>query len=270
MVEIFQGLNPIVQALLATCFTWGVTALGAAVVFVRRDISQRMLDALLGFASGVMIAASFWSLLEPAIEMSKGRSLPMWFPPAVGFLLGGVFLRAADQLLPHLHPGFSMKEVEGVKTRWQKTTLFVLAITLHNIPEGLAVGVAFGAVAAGFPSATLAGAVALAIGIGMQNFPEGLAVAAPLRREGMSQGKSFWYGQLSGMVEPIAGVIGAATVLFSQQILPYALSFAAGAMIFVVIEDAIPEAERSGHADLATMGAMLGFVVMMILDISIG
>ncbi len=266
----FETLHPVTQAVLATCFTWGVTALGAACVFLRREISRRALDALLGFACGVMLAASYWSLLAPAIEMSSGKDVPAWFPPAAGVLAGALFLRGADKLLPHLHLGFSLSEAEGVRTTWRRTTLLVLAITLHNIPEGLAVGVAFGAVAAGLPSATLPAAVALAVGIGLQNFPEGLAVAAPLRREGMSRARSFWYGQLSGIVEPVAGAAGAASVLVAHQFLPYALSFAAGAMIFVVLEDAIPEAERSGNTDLAALAAILGFVVMMALDVGLG
>jgi ZIP family zinc transporter len=260
----------VLQALLGTCFTWGVTALGAATVFARKDLSRKVLDAMLGFAGGVMIAASYWSLLAPAIEMSEGQTLPAWFPATVGFLLGGVFLRVADRLLPHLHAGFPMEEAEGVKTTWRQTTLLILAITLHNVPEGLAVGVAFGAVAAGLPSATLGGAIALALGIGLQNFPEGLAVSMPLRRTGMSQLKSFWYGQMSGMVEPIAGVIGAAAVIAAEAILPYALAFAAGAMIFVVIEEVVPESQRGGNTDLATLGGMLGFAVMMMLDVALG
>ena len=270
MADFMLNLHPVIQALLATCFTWAVTALGAAAVFLAKDLSRKVLDGMLGFASGVMIAASYWSLLAPAIEISQGRDLPAWFPPAAGFLIGGIFLRAADRLLPHLHLGFPAEEVEGIKTSWRGSTLLIFAITLHNIPEGLAVGVAFGAAAAGFPAATLPAAVALTIGIGIQNFPEGLAVSMPLRREGMSRGKSFWYGQLSGMVEPIAGVIGAAVVLVSQVMLPYALGFAAGAMIFVVVEAAVPEAPRGGNADLATMSAMLGFAVMMILDVAFG
>ena len=225
---------------------------------------------MLGFAAGVMIAASYWSLLAPAIEMSEGQSLPSWVPATVGFLLGAVFLRGLDRILPHLHPGFPTDQAEGIKTSWQRSTLLVLAITLHNIPEGLAVGVAFGAVAAGLPSATLAGAVALAIGIGIQNFPEGLAVSMPLRREGLSQAKSFWYGQLSGVVEPVAGVLGAALVLIARPILPYALAFAAGAMIFVVVEELVPESQTSGHSHAATMGVMLGFAVMMALDVALG
>jgi ZIP family zinc transporter len=237
-------------------------------VFLARDISKKTLDAMLGFAAGVMIAASFWSLLTPAIEMSEGKDIPAWIPATAGFLFGGLFLRVIDKILPHLHLGFPLEEAEGIKTSWQRSTLLVLAITLHNIPEGLAVGVAFGAVAAGIPSATLAGAVALAIGIGIQNFPEGLAVSLPLRREGMSRLKSFWYGQLSAIVEPIAGVIGAAAVIIAQPILPYALAFAAGAMIFVVVEELVPESQRGGNTDLATAGAMIGFAVMMVLDVA--
>ena len=247
-----------------------MTALGAAAVFTARDISRRMLDAMLGFAGGVMIAASYWSLLAPAIEMSEGKDIPVWVPAVAGFLLGCIFVQGIDKVLPHLHLGFSIEEAEGIKTSWQRSTLLIIAITLHNIPEGLAVGVAFGALAAGLPSASFGAAVALAIGIGIQNFPEGLAVSMPLRREGMSRGKSFWYGQLSAIVEPVAGVIGAIAVIIAQPILPYALAFAAGAMIFVVIEEVIPEAQRGGNTDLATMGGMLGFAVMMLLDVAFG
>jgi len=268
--QFFQSLHPVLQALIATGFTWAMTAVGAAAVFTARDISRRVLDAMLGFAAGVMIAASYWSLLAPAIAMSQGKAIPAWVPAVVGFLLGGVFLRGIDKVLPHLHLGFPIEEAEGVKTGWPRSTLLVLAITLHNIPEGLAVGVAFGALAAGLPSATIGAAIALAIGIGIQNFPEGMAVSLPLRREGFSRGKSFFYGQLSAIVEPIAGVIGAATVIIAQPILPYALSFAAGAMIFVVIEEVIPEAQRGGNTDLATAGGMIGFAVMMLLDVAFG
>ncbi|MCE1252425.1 MAG: ZIP family metal transporter [Anaerolineae bacterium] len=267
----FTSLNPIWQALLATLFTWFVTALGAAFVFYFRTINRRVLDSMLGFAAGVMIAASFWSLLAPAIEMAEGSSLPAWIPAVIGFLLGGIFLWAADKLLPHLHIGFPIEEAEGIKTGWRRSVLLVLAITLHNIPEGLAVGVAFGALAAGLPSASLAGAVALALGIGIQNFPEGMAVSIPLRREGMGRFKSFWYGQLSGMVEPVAGLLGAAAVIFIRPLLPYALAFAAGAMIYVVVEELIPEAQldrRDTH--LATFGALIGFAVMMMLDVALG
>jgi ZIP family zinc transporter len=226
---------------------------------------------MLGFAAGVMIAASFWSLLAPAIEMSETLGgLPSWVPAVVGFLLGGVFLRGIDLVLPHLHAGMPTEDAEGIQTSWRRSILLVMAITLHNIPEGLAVGVAFGAVAFNLPSATLAGAVALAIGIGIQNFPEGAAVSVPLRREGLSRGKCFWYGQLSGIVEPIAGVLGAAAVLLMRPILPYALSFAAGAMIFVVVEELIPESQSNKNNDIATMGAMIGFAVMMMLDVALG
>jgi ZIP family zinc transporter len=266
----FAALNPIAQALLATLFTWGMTAIGAATVFLTRNVSRRLLDAMLGFAAGVMIAASFWSLLAPAIEMSAGSGVPGWIPAVVGFLLGGIFLWAVDGVLPHLHLGLATEEAEGIKTTWQRSVLLVTAITLHNFPEGLAVGVAFGAVAAGLPAATLAGAVALAIGIGIQNFPEGLAVSMPLRREGFSRTKSFVYGQASGMVEPIAGVLGAAAVLLMQPILPYALSFAAGAMIYVVVEELIPESQQGHDTHMSTFGAMLGFAIMMILDVALG
>lgn len=266
----FTHLNPVVQALLATCFTWLVTALGAGVVFFFKSIDRRVLNTMLGFAAGVMIAASFWSLLAPAIEMSEDLGVPTWIPAVVGFLLGGGFLRLIDRILPHLHLGNKIEEAEGIKTSWRRSVLLIMAITLHNFPEGLAVGVAFGAVAAGLQSATLAGAIALAIGIGIQNFPEGAAVSVPLRREGLSRFKCFWYGQLSGIVEPIAGVLGAAAVLLMRSILPYALSFAAGAMIFVVVEELIPESQHEGDTDAATMGAMLGFAVMMTLDVALG
>lgn len=267
--HLLQDLHPVLLALMATCFTWGMTALGAAVVFTTEELSRRTLDGMLGFAAGVMMAASYWSLLAPAIEMSQGKDIPAWVPAVVGFSAGGIFLRGVDRLLPHLHLGFSIDEAEGVKTSWRRSTLLALAMTLHNIPEGLAVGVAFGALAAGLSEASLAAALSLAIGVGIQNFPEGMAIAVPLRGEGMSRWRSFWYGQMSAIVEPVAGVIGAATVLLVGPILPYALSFAAGAMIFVVIEELVPEAQRGGNTDLATMGSMSGFVVMMFLDLAL-
>ncbi|HHZ20328.1 MAG TPA: ZIP family metal transporter [Firmicutes bacterium] len=268
MPKALTGLHPVLLALLATLFTWGMTALGAATVFTAKTIHRKTLDGLLGFAAGVMIAASYWSLLEPALEMAEGGPLPAWLPAAIGFLLGGLFLWGIDKLLPHLHSDEA--EVEGVKTSWQRSVLLMLAITLHNIPEGLAVGVAFGAVASGLPSASLAGATALAIGMGLQNLPEGMAVSMPLRREGLSRWKSFWYGQLSALVEPVAGVIGAAAVLVARPILPYALAFAAGAMIFVVVEELIPESQRGGFSDFATLGTLSGFTIMMILDVALG
>jgi ZIP family zinc transporter len=270
MVNWFTGLNPILQALIATLFTWFVTALGAGLVFFFKTINRKVLDGMLGFAAGVMIAASYWSLLAPAIEMAEESSLPAWVPATVGFLLGGLFLYIADKIIPHLHLGFPSAEAEGPKTSWHRSILLVLAITLHNIPEGLAVGVAFGALASDLPSATLAGAIALALGIGIQNFPEGAAVSVPLRREGFSRLRSFWYGQASGIVEPIAGVLGAASVIFIKPILPYALAFAAGAMIYVVVEELIPESQLGKNTDIATMGAMVGFAVMMTLDVALG
>jgi len=270
MLDSLAQLHPVLQALLGTLFTWFLTACGAAAVFFTRSVNRKLLDTMLGFAAGVMIAASFWSLLAPAIEMAEGKALPAYVPAVIGFLAGGIFLRIVDRILPHLHLGLPMSEAEGIKTSLQRSILLVLAITLHNIPEGLAVGVAFGAVAYNLPSATLTAAIALAFGIGIQNFPEGMAVSMPLRREGLSRGKSFWYGQLSGVVEPVAGVLGAAAVLIARPVLPYALSFAAGAMIYVVVEELIPEAQQEGHGDIATMGAMFGFAVMMLLDVALG
>jgi ZIP family zinc transporter len=271
LIDFFAGLKPIHQALVATLFTWLLTALGATLVFLFKKINRKVLDAMLGFAAGVMIAASYWSLLAPAIEMAANEStLPPWVPATSGFLLGGAFIWVIDKLLPHLHPGFPRSEAEGLSTSWRRSVLLVLAITIHNIPEGLAVGVAFGALAADLPSATLGGAVALALGIGIQNFPEGTAVSVPLRREGFSRLRSFWYGQLSGVVEPIAGVLGAAAVIYMRPILPYALAFAAGAMIYVVVEELIPESQMEKHGDIATMGAMIGFAVMMTLDVALG
>jgi ZIP family zinc transporter len=269
VIGAFAGLPPVVQALLATMFTWGMTAAGAALVFGTKNVPRKLLDAMLGFAAGVMIAASFWSLLAPAIELSEAGALPSWVPPVIGFLVGGIFLRLLDRVLPHLHPGMKLSEAEGIHTSWRRSVLLVSAITLHNIPEGLAVGVAFGAAAAGIPGASIGAAIALAVGIGLQNFPEGTAVAMPLRREGLSRSKSFFYGQLSAVVEPAAAVIGAAAVLVAQPILPYALAFAAGAMIFVVAEELIPEAKR-GSPDIAALALMVGFAVMMTLDVALG
>jgi len=261
---------PVLQALLATCFTWFVTAAGAGLVFFFKDIRRSVLDGMLGFAAGVMIAASYWSLLAPAIEMAERSGGVAWVPAATGFLLGGAFLWLVDKLLPHLHRGFPRSEAEGLKTSWQRSVLLVLAITLHNIPEGLAVGVAFGALAANLPAASFAAAAALALGIGIQNFPEGAAVSVPLRREGMNRLKAFMYGQASGLVEPLAGVLGAATVILMRPLLPYALAFAAGAMIYVVVEELIPESQRETISDVSTIGAMLGFAVMMTLDVALG
>jgi ZIP family zinc transporter len=271
MISFLQQFDPVTQAFLATLFTWSVTAAGAALVFGTRRVNPRVMDSMLGFAAGVMIAASFWSLLAPGIEMAAHMGATPWLTATIGFMGGGTFMRLTDMLLPHLHPGLSIDKSEGIKTSWQRSTLLVLAITLHNIPEGLAVGVAFGAVAANLPTATIGGAIALALGIGLQNFPEGAAVSLPLRREGMGRLKSFLYGQASGLVEPMAGVLGALFVLRMQNILPYALCFAAGAMIFVVVEELIPESQHNPkNIDLVTMATMAGFTVMMILDVAFG
>jgi ZIP family zinc transporter len=268
IIAYFESINPVLAALYATLFTWFLTALGASFVFFFKNMNRVVLDGMLGFTGGVMIAASFWSLLSPAIEMSKGEGFIKVIPAAVGFALGALFIFGLDKLLPHLHINF--KETEGVKSPWQRTTLLVLAITLHNIPEGLAVGVLFGGVAAGIPEASIAGAVTLAIGIGIQNFPEGIAVSMPLRRMGMSRWKSFMYGQSSALVEPVAGVLGAVAVLFFIPILPYALAFAAGAMIFVVVEEVIPETQQDKNTDIAALGLIAGFIVMMTLDVALG
>lgn len=268
VLHFFEQIDPVVAALLATLFTWGLTALGASFVFFFKTMNRVVLDGMLGFTGGVMVAASFWSLLAPAIEMSEGDGFVKVIPAALGFLLGAFFIFGLDKILPHLHLNF--QETEGMKSPWQRTTLLVLAITLHNIPEGLAVGVLFGGVAAGIPEASIAGAVTLAIGIGIQNFPEGIAVSMPLRRMGMSRWKSFMYGQSSALVEPIAGVLGAMAVTFFTPLLPYALAFAAGAMIFVVVEEVIPETQQDKNTDIATLGFIGGFIVMMMLDVALG
>jgi ZIP family zinc transporter len=268
ILEFFENTDPVSGALYATLFTWGLTALGASLVFFVKEMNRAVLDGMLGFTGGVMVAASFWSLLAPGIEMSPGEGFVKVLPAAVGFGLGALFIFGLDKVLPHVHINF--KESEGIKTPWHRTTLLVLAITLHNIPEGLAVGVLFGGVAAGIPEASIAGAVALALGIGIQNFPEGIAVSMPMRRQGISRFKSFWYGQMSAVVEPIAAVIGALAVTYFIPILPYALAFAAGAMIFVVVEEVIPETQQDRYTDIATLGFIGGFIVMMTLDVALG
>ena len=268
IIIFFENQNPIIGAFYATIFTWLMTALGASLVFFVKNLNRMVLDGLLGFTGGVMVAASFWSLLAPGIEMSPGEGFIKVLPASIGFALGALFIFLLDKILPHIHINF--KDSEGIKTPWHKTTLLVLAITLHNIPEGLAVGVLFGGVSLGLPEATISGAVVLALGIGIQNFPEGIAVSMPMRRLGASRIKSFWYGQLSAIVEPLAAVLGAFAVTFFSPLLPYALSFAAGAMIFVVIEEVIPEAQQDKYTDLATMGFILGFIIMMCLDVALG
>jgi len=268
IIDYFSSISPVKGAFFATVFTWLLTALGASFVFLFKTMHRGFLDGMLGFTGGVMVAASFWSLLAPGIAMSPGEGFVKVIPAAVGFGLGALFIFGLDKILPHVHINF--KESEGIKTPWHRTTLLVLAITLHNIPEGLAVGVLFGGVAAGIPEASIGGAVALAIGIGIQNFPEGIAVSMPMRRQGMSRFKSFWYGQMSAIVEPVAGVVGAVAVTFFTPLLPYALAFAAGAMIFVVVEEVIPETQQDRYTDVATLGFIVGFIVMMTLDVALG
>jgi len=265
LLDSLKNSNPVLLALLGGFFTYLVTLIGSALVFFVKKESKKLLDASLGFAAGVMIAASFWSLLAPAIEISGGK----WHPALIGFLLGSFFLYILDKVIPHLHPGFSDDKKEGFNFNLKRITLFVFAVTLHNIPEGLAVGVTFGAMKhigsnAFFP------AVAVTLGIGIQNFPEGFAISIPLRGEGISRTKSFFYGQLSGIVEPFSAVLGAFFVSIFSEILPYALAFAAGAMIYVVVEEIIPEAQRSGNSDIATISSILGFAVMMVLDVALG
>jgi ZIP family zinc transporter len=274
-MEWFISLSPVMQATFAGLFTWGMTALGASAVIFFKNINRKALNAMLGFAAGVMIAASFWSLLAPAIEMAESGPLPSWLPPAIGFFFGAFLLYVMNKTLPHFHhhPSDMQSDIHEAiedKTSWHRSVLLVSAITLHNVPEGLAIGVAFGAAYIGLESATLAGAIALAVGIGIQNFPEGTAISVPLRREGFTRTKSFMYGQLSGIVEPISAALGAALVILAAPILPYALSFAAGAMIFVVIEELIPESHRGEDTHLSTMGGVLGFMVMMMLDVGLG
>jgi len=269
-MDALYHLNPILLALIAGLFTWGVTTLGAATVFLTKEVNKTLLNAMLGFSAGVMIAASFWSLLAPAIEMSEQVGLPKWMPACIGFMAGGIFLRLMDKFLPHLHLNMPLDKAEGIKTNWKSTTLLVFAITLHNIPEGLAVGVAFGAVASGVPGADVASAIALAIGIGIQDFPEGMAISMPLRANRISRKNSFLIGALSGIVEPIAAVVGAIAVMSVQSILPYALAFAAGAMVFVVVEELIPESQSEGNTDISTWGFLIGFTLMMFLDVALG
>jgi ZIP family zinc transporter len=268
MAEWFLSLDVIWQALIATIFTWAATAFGASFIFLFKEINRRVMDGMLGFAAGVMMAAVFWSLLNPAIEMSKGQSLPSWFPASVGFIAGMLVIAAIDRIVPHLHLDFPLVNAEGIKTKWRRSILFFLAITLHNFPEGLAIGVAFGAIHTGSAYIALPAVIALIIGLSLQNIPEGMAIAFPLRREGLSRFKSFFYGQLSGIVEPLGAVIGVLAIGMAHSILPYASGFAAGAMMFVIVEELIPESQHGEHPDIATLGTMLGFVAMMILDVA--
>lgn len=269
----FQGLLPVWQALLGGLFTWGVTAIGAAGVFLHKNPPKRFLQAMLGFAAGVMLAASFWSLLSPAIELASHSGTAPWIPAAVGFVVGAGCLALGDRLLPHLHRRSDQDHREGMSVAWRRSTLLFSAMTLHNIPEGLAIGVAFGAAAHGGDfalGASLSGAVALTLGIGLQNFPEGVAVALPLRQTRLSRTKAFLVGQASALVEPVAAVVGALVVAQSTAILPYALAFAAGAMVFVVVEELIPQAQEEGGEDIATASIIIGFAIMMVLDVALG
>jgi len=269
VLTVIQTLNPVLLALLAGLFTWGMTALGAALVFFFKNLNQRVTNIMLGFAAGVMIAASFWSLLNPAIEMSGHLGRWSFVPALVGFLLGGLFLMLVDKIIPHLHLGFPDSHTEGPHSKQNRSILLVLSITIHNIPEGLAVGVAFGAIAAG-DIAGIVSAIVLAVGIGIQNFPEGAAVSIPMRTNGNSRARSFYYGQLSAVVEPIFAVVGALLVTVATPVLPYALAFAAGAMIFVVVEELIPESQLGNGGDLSALGTMIGFAIMMVLDVALG
>lgn len=273
MEEWFRGYPPHGQALVAGAFTWLLTALGAFLVVLVKDVGARLLAAMLGFAAGVMLAASFWSLLAPSIELAHGQGVPEWLPALTGFVAGAAVMRGADWLLIHAHPRRHHRR--GVDGSWRRSTLLITAVTLHNIPEGLAVGAAFGAAAASGElqagaATPIGAAIALTVGIGLQNFPEGLAVALPLRAGGLSRWKSFGYGQASGLVEPIAAVVGAYAVVTVRPLLPYALSFAAGAMIFVVLAELVPESQSERrHHDVATFGALFGFCFMMWLDVAL-
>ena len=264
MISFFIELNPVIQAFLATCFTWLVTALGAAFVFFFKKIKKSIMDAMLGFAAGVMISASFWSLLSPSIEMAESLKLNSWLIATIGFLSGGLLLFLGDKLFTKI------TETKENNNNIKRSLMLIISITLHNIPEGLAVGVAFGSLAYNLEGATLATACMLALGIGLQNFPEGTAVSVPLRREGFSRKKAFFYGQLSGIVEPISGILGAILVIKIRMLLPFLLAFAAGAMIYVVVEELIPESQSNEKKDLMALFTLIGFSIMMILDLALG
>lgn len=270
MIDWFINLNYPIQALLATCFTWLVTALGALPVFLFKKINKNIMDAMLGFAAGVMIAASFWSLLSPAIEMAENLNMISWLVAFIGFIGGGLLLFLGDKIFDYFNNRLTKNKDTKQKSSFKRCLMLITSITLHNIPEGLAVGVAFGSIAYNLNGATLAAACLLALGIGLQNFPEGTAVAFPLRREGVSRGKSFFYGQLSGLVEPISGLLGALLVLKVRFLLPYLLAFAAGAMIYVVVEELIPESQTNSRKEVMALFTLVGFSVMMILDIALG
>ncbi len=266
MISFFTNLSPVIQAFLACLFTWFVTALGASIVFFFKKINKSVMDALLGFSAGVMIAASFLSLLAPAIEIAEELKLQVWLIIFSGFMTGGVLLYIGDKLFEYY---YKKKDIAHSVSK-KRCLALISSISLHNIPEGMIVGVAFGSIAYGISGATLTSAIALAIGIGLQNFPEGSAISLPLRREGYSRKKAFFYGQISGVVEPISAVIGAVMVLKIKLILPFLLSFAAGAMIYVVVEELIPESQTNKKKDLMALFTLVGFSIMMILDIALG
>ena len=263
MIDFFINLNPVIQALLATLFTWLITLLGASLVYFFKNVNKNLMDGMLGFSAGIMIAASFFSLLKPASEMATSLNMTVWFILVLGFMSGGILLFAGDKVFEHFY------DKKKNNSSMKRILMLIFSITLHNIPEGLAVGVAFGSIAYSLDGATLGSALVLALGIGLQNFPEGTAVSVPLRREGLSRKKSFFYGQLSGIVEPISGVLGALLVLKVRLILPFLLSFAAGAMIYVVIQELIPASQSNEKKDLMALFSLLGFALMMILDIAL-
>lgn len=270
MIKNFLELSPIIQAVLATMFTWFLTLLGASIVFFFKEVKKSVMDALLGFSAGVMIAASFWSLLSPAIEMATSMKMISWLVVFLGFFSGGLLLFLGDKFYDFFQKKTKVNSNVSTSNRLKRCLMLVFSITLHNIPEGLVVGVAFGSLAYHLEGATIASALTLALGIGLQNFPEGSAVSLPLRREGFSRGKAFFFGQLSGVVEPIAAIIGALLVLKVQLLLPFLLSFAAGAMIYVVVEELIPESQSNQKKDLMALFTLVGFSVMMILDVALG
>lgn len=265
MINWFIGLSPVYQALLATIFTWLITAIGASLVFFMKKINKTFMDGMLGFAAGVMISASFFSLLSPAIDMATSLNINVWLILTLGFFSGGLLLFISDNIYKHYNKKYSKKS-----DSFKRCLMLIFSITLHNIPEGLAVGVAFGSIKYGLDGATLLSACTLALGIGLQNFPEGSAVSFPLRREGYSLKKSFFYGQASGIVEPIAGVLGAILVINVRYMLPFFLAFAAGAMIYVVVQELIPESQTNKQKDMMALFTLIGFSLMMILDIALG
>ena len=266
MIDFYINLPILLQALLATIMTFLITSLGAAIVFFFKKVNGTILDAMLGLSAGVMIAASFWSLLNPALEQAEHLQMNAWLVSGLGFICGAIFLIASDMFFDKLLNKKNTKNSNSMK----RSLMLIFSITLHNIPEGLAIGVAFGSLALNIPGATLMGAFMLAVGVGIQNFPEGCAVSLPLRREKCSRLKSFMYGSLSGIVEPIAGVLGCILVLYIQKILPFFLSFAAGAMIYVAVSELIPESQKNAHKNIMSLFTMIGFVIMMVLDVALG